>query len=137
MLLPFCSASPKCKACILFKVNYALVRALSKIQRGSSFGLLFASDKIPTNITIGFSYLMAIYTSIFKGDDGKFYAKLPSGAVEYKDDIPYLEYFANGGSVEEFMKNVAVWGEDLTKYTDFLSSVENNLKTIKSGKNII
>ena len=93
--------------------------------------------KIPSNLTVGFSYLMAIYTSIFKGDDGKFYAKLPSGAVEYKDDIPYLEYFANGGSVKEFMQDVSVWGEDLTKYPEFLNTVEANLNTIKSGKNIL
>ena len=93
--------------------------------------------KIPSNITVGFSYLMAVYTSLTKGDDGKFYANLPSGEVEFKDDIPYLEYFSNGGSVENFMKDTAVWGEDLTKYSEFLSTVENNLKTIKSGKNIL
>ncbi len=94
-------------------------------------------NKIPSNLTIGFSYLMAVYTSLTKGDDGKFYANLPSGAVEFKDDVPYLEYFANGGSVENFMKDVAVWGEDLTKYPEFLTTVENNLKLIKSGKNIL
>ena len=80
---------------------------------------------------------MAVYTSLTKGDDGKFYANLPSGAVEFKDDVPYLEYFANGGNVENFMKDVAVWGEDLTKYPEFLTTVENNLKLIKSGKNIL
>ena len=93
--------------------------------------------KIPSNITVGFSYLMAVYTSLTKGDDGKFYANLPSGEVEFKDDIPYLEYFSNGGSVENFMKDTAVWGEDLTKYSEFLSTVESNLKTIKSEKNIL
>ncbi len=93
--------------------------------------------KIPTNLTIGFSYLMAVYTSLTKGEDGKFYANLPSGAVEFKDDAPYLEYFANGGSVENFMKDTAVWGEDLTKYSEFLNAVDSNLKTIKSGKNIL
>ena len=93
--------------------------------------------KIPSNLTIGYSYLMAIYTSLEKGDDGKFYANLPSGKVEYKDDVPYLEYFTNGGSVENFMKDVAVWGEDLTLYPEFLNTVLENLKTIKSGKNIL
>ena len=93
--------------------------------------------KIPTNLTIGFSYLMAIYTSLTKDEEGKFYANLPSGKVEYKDDIPYLEYFANGGCPIEFMKDVNVWGEDLTLYKDFATQVEENLKAIKDGKELI
>ena len=34
----------------------------------------------------------------------------------------------------EFMKDEAVWGEDLTKYEGFAQAVENNVKEIKSGK---
>ncbi len=94
-------------------------------------------NKIPKYLTIGFSYLMAIYSSIYKGEDGKFYAKLPSKSVEYKDDIPYLEYFANGGSIEEFLKDVKVWGEDLSRYNGFVPTVLENVKNIKNGKNLI
>ena len=94
-------------------------------------------NKLPKYLTIGFSYLMAIYSTLTKGDDGKYYAKLPTKTVEIKDDIPYLEYFANGGLVEEFMKDVKVWGEDLSLYQGFVTEVTNNVKTIKSGKNLI
>ncbi|MBO5850739.1 MAG: tagaturonate reductase [Clostridia bacterium] len=93
--------------------------------------------KIPTNLTIGYSYLMAIYSSLKKEDDGKFYCELPSRKVQIIDDAPYLEYFANGGSIEEFMQNVDVWGEDLNNYKDFVETVLENVKLIKSGKNLI
>ena len=88
---------------------------------------------IPKYLTIGFSYLMCLYSSLTE-EDGKFYANLPSGKVEYKDDLPYLQYFANGGEIVEFMKDEKVWGEDLTKYKGFAEQVENNVKAIKSGK---
>ncbi len=63
---------------------------------------------------------MVLYKITTKGDDGKYYAKLPARTIKMKDDEKYLEYFANGGCVIEFMKNETVWGEDLTKYEGFL-----------------
>ena len=92
--------------------------------------------KIPTNLTIGFSYLMAIYSSVYN-EDGKYLVDLPTRTVEIKDDIPYLEYFANRNSIEEFMKDVNVWGEDLTQYKDFLFKVIYNVNEIKGGNNLI
>ena len=92
--------------------------------------------KIPTNLTIGFSYLMAIYSSVYN-EDGKYLVDLPTRTVEIKDDIPYLEYFANRNSIEEFMKDVNVWGEDLTQYKDFLFTVICNVNEIKDGNNLI
>ena len=87
-------------------------------------------------MTIGFSYLMAVYTSL-KKDGDVFKAVLPHKEVEYKDDVPYLEFFANGGSAIDFMKNVDVWGEDLTAYEGFAEAVEQNLIAIKQGKNLL
>ena len=89
--------------------------------------------KIPTNLTIGFSYLMAIYSSVYN-EDGKYLVDLPTRTVEIKDDIPYLEYFANGGSVVDFMSNVDVWGEDLTAYKGFAEAVVANVNKIKAGE---
>ncbi|MBR0190362.1 MAG: tagaturonate reductase [Clostridia bacterium] len=89
--------------------------------------------KIPQNLTVGFSYLMATYKSVKREDDGKYYVDLPTRKIELKDDIPYLEYFANGGCVIEFMKDEKVWGEDLTQYEGFADEVKNNVKAIRSG----
>ena len=102
-----------------------------------SFSDYYAKNgKIAKNLTIGFSYLMCLYTSL-KEEDGKFYAYLPSGKVEYKDDLPYLKYFAEGGCPIEFMKDEAVWGEDLTKYEGFAETVDKNIKAIKAGENLL
>lgn len=89
--------------------------------------------KIPHNLTIGFSYLMATYKSVKKGDDGKYYVELPARTIELKDDIPYLEYFVSGGCVIEFMKDEKVWGEDLTAYKGFSEEVKKNVKAIIDG----
>ena len=92
--------------------------------------------KIAPNMTIGFSYLMAVYSSLVKEGE-VFKAVLPNKTVEFKDDLPYLEYFANGGSVLEFMKNVDVWGQDLTAFEGFAKAVEQNLVDIKNGKELL
>lgn len=92
--------------------------------------------KIPENLTKGFSYLMAIYSRI-KEKDGKYCAALPSGEIEIKDDRPYLEYFAGGGSVENFMKDAAVWGENLDAYEGFVRAVKENLEKLGKGEELI
>ncbi len=90
------------------------------------------NGKIAPFITIGFSYLMALYSRIEKNGD-KFTVKLTNREVEMKDDLPYLEYFAAKKSVEDFMKDVNVWGEDLTSYTGFSESVIKNIEKIEKG----
>ena len=90
------------------------------------------NGKIAPFITVGFSYLMALYSRIEKNGD-KFTVKLTNREVEMKDDLPYLEYFAAKKSVEDFMKDVNVWGEDLTLYTGFSESVIKNIEKIEKG----
>ena len=92
-----------------------------------------ANGKIGKYLTIGFSYLMCLYSSLTE-ENGEFYANLPSGKVAYKDDLPYLQYFANGGDIVEFMKDVSVWGEDLTAYKGFAEEVVENVAKIKAGE---
>ena len=92
--------------------------------------------KIPANLTIGFSYLMAIYSGLYKDGD-KYCVDLPARTVEIKDDAPYLEYFANKGSVSAFMKDANVWGEDLSAYKGFVEAVEANIAKIKGGEVLI
>ena len=83
-------------------------------------------------LTVGFSYLMALYSSIEKQGD-KYTVKVPNREIELKDDLPYLEYFAEGNSITEFMKNANVWGEDLTSYVGFAEAVEGNVEKVKQG----
>ncbi len=92
--------------------------------------------KIPSNMTKGFSYLMKIYSSV-KEREGKYYVALPTREIELLDDLPYLAYFANGGSVSAFMKDKAVWGEDLTAYEGFEKAVEENLEKLANGESLL
>ncbi len=92
--------------------------------------------KIPSHLATGFAFLMALYKSITK-EDGKYYANLPSKKVEFKDDVPYLEYFANKGLIVEFMKDEKVWGEDLTKYEGFADLVEKTVKALENGEKVL
>ncbi len=92
--------------------------------------------EIPKLLTIGFSYLMAIYSSI-KERDGKFLVKLPSREIEILDDKPYLEYFAQGKSISGFMADKNVWGENLCDYKDFEETVIKNVEIILQGGSLI
>ncbi len=85
--------------------------------------------KIAPNLTYGFACLMKIYSGL-KEVDGKFMCKLPTREVQIQDDLPYLQYFANGGSVKEFMSRTDVWGEDLTKYENFYNEVEKIIASL-------
>ena len=92
--------------------------------------------EIPPCLTIGFSYLMALYSSIEKQGD-KYLVQVPNRTIELKDDLPYLEYFAGGGSVVDFMSKADVWGEDLTAYAGFAEAVFANVEKIKKGISLI
>ena len=92
--------------------------------------------KIAPHMTVGFSYLMNLYTRLEKRGD-KFYVALPTREIEIIDDLPYLEYFVGGGSVKDFMADACVWGEDLTAYEGFFAAVEQNLALIAEGKSLL
>ena len=87
---------------------------------------------IPPHLTIGFSYLMALYSSIEKRGE-QYIVKVPNREIELKDDLPYLEYFAQGNSIIKFMADKNVWGEDLTAYAGFADTVVENVQKIKRG----
>lgn len=83
-------------------------------------------------LTIGFSYLMALYAKIEKVAE-RYAVKLEKNTIELKDDLPYLEYFAAKKSVKDFMADENVWGEDLTKYSNFTACVLLNIEKINKG----
>ena len=88
--------------------------------------------KIAPKLTVGFSYLMALYSTLKKSGE-EYVACLPNGEVSFKDDLPYLEYFANGNAIVDFMSDINVWGEDLTAYNGFADAVMTNVAKIKEG----
>ena len=88
--------------------------------------------KIAPNLTVGFSYLMALYSSM-ENVGGRYEVKLTNRTIELKDDLPYLEYFAGKNSIAEFMADESVWGEDLTQYVGFADKVQENVEKIKKG----
>ena len=88
--------------------------------------------KIAPKLTVGFSYLMALYSSIEK-QGNKYIVNVPNRTIELKDDLPYLEYFAAKMSLKNFMRNVNIWGEDLTAYAGFADKVQENVEKIKKG----
>ncbi|MBQ3219608.1 MAG: hypothetical protein IJB32_03350, partial [Clostridia bacterium] len=92
--------------------------------------------KIAKNLTYGFACLMKIYSGI-KEVDGKYVYELKERTIQIQDDLPYLEYFANGKSVKEFMANVDVWGEDLTKYDGFYDAVAEIIEKIEKGNCVL
>ena len=88
--------------------------------------------RIAPNLTTGFSYLMALYSRIEKSD-GVYKVTLSDRAIELKDEIVHLDYFAKKRPIREFMADVSVWGEDLTRYEGFYDTVASNLDKIKNG----
>ena len=89
-------------------------------------------NELPKYLTIGFSYLMALYSSIEKvGED--YEVQLATRRIKVLDDKPYLDYFANQNSVKDFMKDKAIWDEDLTEYNGFYEEVASNIEKIKAG----
>lgn len=89
-------------------------------------------SKIAPCLTIGFSYLMALYSCVEKTENG-YEAKLPRHTIEIKDEAAYLEFFANKKPIKEFMSDISVWGEDLTLYEGFYETVSQNMEKIKNG----
>ncbi len=92
--------------------------------------------KIAPNLTVGFSYLMALYSCAEKTENG-YAAKLPCQTVALRDENAYLEYFAAKKPIREFMADVSVWGKDLTLYEGFYDTVINNMEKIKNGVSLL
>ena len=88
--------------------------------------------KLPNYLTIGFSYLMALYSSVEKKGE-RYVVQLAKREITLQDDAPYLEYFAAKKSIGGFLSDDNVWGEDLTQYVGFYDNVIANVEKIKKG----
>ncbi len=85
--------------------------------------------KIPENLTLGFSYLLALYISA-RESGGAYVIKLPSGTEPLSDAPRYFRHFEGGGSVRDFMRSSDIFGRDLTEYCGFCEAVMENLEKI-------
>lgn len=92
--------------------------------------------KVPQYLTIGFAYLMALYSKVEKKGDA-YMVQLGNREVRLQDDLPYLEYFAAKKPVGGFMADKKIWGEDLTQYAGFYDLVSLYVEEIKKGKVLI
>ena len=123
-------------------LNHQLISiALNSISKFKARDLVSFKDyymaygKLPACLTISLSYLMALYSRVQRKENG-YFAELCGKTYEIKDEKEYLEFFANGGSVSDFLKKKDVWGEDLCLYNGLLHRLEQNVLKINSGENI-
>ena len=79
---------------------------------------------------------MALFSK-FEKNGSRYEVKLSNRVIEIKDDLAYLEYFANKNPLKNFLEDQAVWGEDLTAYADFYETVESNIEKIMKGESLI
>ncbi len=91
------------------------------------------SGTVPANLTLGFSYLIALYKSVYKTEDG-YFVDLPYGTERFIDSPEYLDRFIGGATVHELMGDSGVFGADLTKYNGFYEAVLKNLESITGYK---
>lgn len=121
------------------KLNNILLYSISKWKARllPSFKDYYCKNgKIPPRLTIGFSYLMALYSSIEVCEKG-YVARFLKQEIELKDEPDYLDFFASKKPLKDFMRNLDVWGEDLTVYKGFYEQVMDNVKKINQGQSLI
>ncbi len=73
---------------------------------------------IPPHLTEGFSYLMYLYATRYD---------------RLQDEKAYLDFFAAGKPVGQFMADKDIWGEDLTAYEGFVQAVEEQMQRIRQA----
>ena len=91
---------------------------------------------LPEALTIGFSYLIALYSRAKMREDGTFYAVTPHGEVPLQDTKEYLLHFANGGTVHDFLTG-GIFPESLISISEFLTEVEMQVSRILNGEELV
>ena len=69
-------------------------------------------------------------------EDG-FVAVLPGREIPLVDEERYLTYFLEGGTVESFLGDETIWGEDLTQYPGLLHTVAGHIATLEEGGSLL
>lgn len=92
--------------------------------------------KLPRRLTVGLSYLMALYSCVRKTENG-YVAALPDGDIPVSDDAAHLAYFAEGGSVRAFLGEKQGFGTDLRAIDGFVDAVERCVVDILAGGDLL
>lgn len=87
------------------------------------------NNKIPPNLTIGLSYLIYTYRTVYKKGDGYFF-DINGQTFEIKDEKSYLDFFIAGG---DFLSE-KLWGMDLNAFSGLREAINENLSQIERGK---
>ena len=115
--------------------------ALNSISKWKARDLVSFKDyysknrRLPTYLTIGFAYLINMY-SLIRKDDDKYICSLPNRIIEVKDDEKYLTYFQNH-NLHEFLSDETIWDMNLTEFNGLENTLEEYLAKIKIGENLI
>ncbi len=97
------------------------------------------NGKIPKLLTFSFAGLLAFYCSSDLREDGLYNKRNDGTQYVIHDNADVLKIFAENSvkTEEEYVKviasNIDFWGEDLTKYDNFVSDVTNYLVKIKQS----
>ena len=85
------------------------------------------NGKLPRLITFSFAALLGFYSSNDLREDGLYVKRANGDEYTVHDDRAVLEFFAQNagkdGFVEKACKNADFWGEDMTQYNGFCSTV--------------
>ena len=91
---------------------------------------------LPQKLTVGFAYLIALYSTAKRREDDTFYATTPNGEVPLNDTREYLYHFAEGGSVHDFLVG-GTFPEELISISSFLPTVEDAVSRILKGEKLL
>lgn len=87
--------------------------------------------KIPHNLTLGLSYLIHTYCSLYK-KEGAYYFDVDGQIYELKDDKIYIDFFLEGGTLSEFLSE-KIWGIDLNGFSGLTERIKENLSLFQRG----
>ena len=63
--------------------------------------------------------------------------RLPGREIPLVDEPRYLAHFQEGGTVESFLGDPSIWGEDLTQYPGLLRQVAGCIATLERGGSLL
>lgn len=86
---------------------------------------------LPRNLTLGLSYLIHTYRSLYK-KGGVYCFDVRGEAFEMKDDKVFLDLFIEGGTLTDFLSQ-KIWGVELNGFSGLSEELTKNLSLLRGG----